>query len=79
MPSAPRRADCRAAQGFRARRILVIEDDHDIAELIALHLTELPSEVSVASDGTSGLQLALQGSWGASRARRRLRRGSCRP
>ena len=65
MPSAPRRADCRAAKGFRARRILVIEDEHDIAELIALHLTELPSEVTVASDGTGGLQLALRGSWDA--------------
>ena len=47
------------------RRILVIEDERDIAELIALHLTDLPSEVTLANDGPGGLQLALQRPWDA--------------
>ena len=48
-----------------ARRILVIEDERDIAELIALHLTELPAEVTLAHDGPRGLDLALASHWDA--------------
>ena len=48
-----------------ARRILVVEDERDIAELIALHLSELPAEVTLAHDGTQGLQLALGSHWDA--------------
>lgn len=48
-----------------SRQILVIEDERDIAELIALHLIELPSEVTLANDGPRGLQLALRQSWDA--------------
>ena len=40
------------------RKILVVEDERDIAELIALHLAELPAEVTLAHDGPHGLQLA---------------------
>ena len=47
------------------RRILVVEDERDIAELIALHLSELPAEVTLAHDGTRGLQLALGSHWDA--------------
>ena len=48
-----------------SRQILVIEDERDIAELIALHLIELPSEVTLANDGPGGLQLALRQPWDA--------------
>ena len=42
---------------YEPRSILVIEDEHDIAELIALHLSDLPANITLASDGRSGLQL----------------------
>jgi DNA-binding response OmpR family regulator len=48
-----------------ARQILVIEDERDIAELIALHLSDLPAEVTMAHDGPRGLELALAQSWDA--------------
>jgi DNA-binding response OmpR family regulator len=47
------------------RSILVIEDERDIAELIALHLSDLPAEVTLANDGPGGLKLALQRPWDA--------------
>jgi len=47
------------------RSILVVEDERDIAELIALHLSELPAQVTLASDGLSGRDLALQNHWDA--------------
>jgi DNA-binding response OmpR family regulator len=54
-----------AAPGHAARHILVIEDERDIAELIALHLAELPASITLANDGPGGLQLALQQPWDA--------------
>ena len=47
------------------RHILVVEDERDIAELIALHLADLPAAVTLAHDGPSGLQLALSRAWDA--------------
>ena len=47
------------------RRILVVEDERDIAELVALHLSELPAQVTLAHDGPRGLELALSGEWDA--------------
>ena len=44
-------------------RVLVIEDDHDIAELIRLHLQDLGLDVAVCSDGVAGLEQALGQSW----------------
>jgi len=41
------------------RRILIIEDDRDIAHLVDLHLRDLDCETQVAHDGTTGLELAL--------------------
>ena len=52
-------------RGAAPREILVIEDERDIAELIALHLADLPAAVTIANDGPRGLQLALQQSWDA--------------
>jgi DNA-binding response OmpR family regulator len=43
--------------------VLVIEDDHDIAELIGLHLRDLGLGVVVCSDGVAGLEQALGRSW----------------
>jgi len=37
------------------RRVLVVEDDRDIAELVKLHLRDLPCEVTLAFDGIVGL------------------------
>jgi len=51
--------------GHAPRNILVIEDERDIAELIALNLSDLPARVTLASDGPGGLQLALGGPWDA--------------
>ena len=45
------------------RRILVIEDERDIADLLKLHLTDVCDEVVLAFDGTSGLEQALGGEW----------------
>jgi DNA-binding response OmpR family regulator len=41
-----------------ARRILVIEDDRDIAHLVELHLKDLGAEVTLAHDGGVGLEIA---------------------
>jgi DNA-binding response OmpR family regulator len=41
------------------RRILVIEDDKDIARLVELHLKDAGYEVTLAYDGTDGLNQAL--------------------
>lgn len=44
-----------------ARKILVIEDNREIADLVALHLRDMGYEVEVAPDGRSGLLKALSG------------------
>ncbi len=36
--------------------LLVVEDEPDIAALLALHLAELPAQVSVVHDGREGLR-----------------------
>jgi len=36
------------------KQILVIEDDHDIAQLLTMHLRDMECEVTVASDGNVG-------------------------
>lgn len=45
------------------KRILVIEDERDIAELIRLHLADLDFSVTVSCDGNTGLRKASTGSW----------------
>ncbi len=42
------------------KKILVVEDDHDIARLLKLHLNELSYDVITTSDGSKGLKLGLQ-------------------
>ncbi len=67
-PNASKPVSITPAGATRARpirRILVIEDDRDIAELIAMHLTDLPAQVTRAHEGREGLALALNGGWDA--------------
>ena len=42
-----------------SRRILVVEDDRDIARLVELHLRDAGYSVSLAADGNTGLREAL--------------------
>jgi DNA-binding response OmpR family regulator len=49
-----------------ARRILVVEDEPDIAALLQLHLSELAEQVLCLSNGVDGLNSALDaGPWDA--------------
>jgi DNA-binding response OmpR family regulator len=41
-------------------RLLVIEDEQDIATLLELHLSDLPAAVTIARDGPAGLALASE-------------------
>lgn len=46
------------------RRVLIIEDDRDIAKLARLHLEDLGCDVTVEQDGQNGLDAALgQAPW----------------
>lgn len=45
------------------RRILLVEDEQDIAELVALHLDDLCDQVVIASDGHEGMRLAKLQDW----------------
>ena len=48
---------------MKKRRILLVEDEQDIAELVALHLGDLCDEFVVAKDGYEGMRLATSGEW----------------
>jgi len=43
--------------------ILIVEDDPNIAQLIAIHLQDLPAEVSVMHHGWQGLDEAMSGKY----------------
>lgn len=45
------------------RRILLVEDEQDIADLVALHLSDLCDKVVVARDGHAGMRLATGEEW----------------
>jgi DNA-binding response OmpR family regulator len=45
------------------RRILIVEDERDIASLIALHLNDANFDVSLAADGHEGMRLAFSRQW----------------
>lgn len=45
------------------KRILVIEDDRDIAELLALHLRDHYSDVQLCGSGSEGFELAQKEDW----------------
>ncbi|MCF6337642.1 MAG: response regulator transcription factor [Gammaproteobacteria bacterium] len=42
------------------KQFLVVEDNHDIANLVSMHLQDLGAEVHIANDGNTGLSLAQQ-------------------
>src|SRR6185369_4826853 len=42
------------------RRMLVVEDDLDIAHLVEMHLKDLGAEVTLAHDGNVALELATK-------------------
>jgi len=44
-------------------KVLVIEDEHDIAQLIRLHLHDIDCDVTLAADGHEGMRLALAQQW----------------
>lgn len=44
---------------MNSRKVLIIEDDPDIAELLGLHLADIGCSVEVVADGTHGLARAL--------------------
>ena len=48
---------------MQSRRILLVEDERDIADLIVLHLEDLCDEIVVASDGHEGMRRALMQDW----------------
>lgn len=45
------------------RRILIIEDDVDIARMVDLHLKDAGYQVSLAHDGDTGLDQAINDQW----------------
>ena len=45
------------------KSVLVVEDEHDIAQLLKLHLSELCEKVELADNGRDGLELANSGQW----------------
>jgi DNA-binding response OmpR family regulator len=45
------------------RKILVVEDEKDISDLVALHLSDLCDELHSASDGYEGMRMATADDW----------------
>jgi len=45
------------------RKVLVVEDEKDIAELLALHLADLDCDVTLAHDGHEGMRHAFARDW----------------
>lgn len=45
------------------RRILLVEDERDIADLVTLHLGDLCDALVVANDGYAGMRLATSENW----------------
>lgn len=45
------------------KRVLVVEDDKDIAELISIHLRDLECDVRFANDGVTGYEMAKSGTF----------------
>jgi len=45
------------------KKVLVVEDERDIAELLALHLRDIGCEVTLAADGHEGMRQAFARHW----------------
>jgi DNA-binding response OmpR family regulator len=66
MDGATHREDARRATRMTTqKRVLLVEDDADIAEIVALHLRDEGYAVEHARDGTAGLKLLEQQAWDA--------------
>ncbi len=50
---------------MKPKKVLIIEDDENIAELLQLHLCEEGYEISHAAEGVGGLAMVRQGGWDA--------------
>ena len=50
---------------MKPKKLLIVEDDENIAELLQLHLREEGYEIVHAADGTLGLELLKQSGWDA--------------
>ncbi len=50
---------------MKPKKVLIIEDDENIAELLQLHLREAGYEISHAAEGVGGLAMVRQGGWDA--------------
>ncbi|MBT8077983.1 MAG: response regulator transcription factor [Gammaproteobacteria bacterium] len=48
---------------MKNKKILVVEDEQDIADLLLLHLADLSDDVELAADGHAGLRLATSRHW----------------
>ena len=48
---------------MKTKKILVVEDEKDIADLLALHLRDLADDVVLAADGHEGMRLACAKKW----------------
>lgn len=48
---------------YAAMNMLIVEDDPNIAQLIAIHLRDLPAEVTIIHQGWQGLDEALSGKY----------------
>ena len=53
------------AAAMKPKKVLIIEDDENIAELLQLHLCEEGYEISHAAEGTGGMAMVRQGGWDA--------------
>ncbi len=48
---------------MKKRKVLVIEDEWDIAQLLQLHLNDADCDVTLAADGHEGMRMAFAQSW----------------
>jgi len=62
-PDGTENAAHRGKVTMKKRRILLVEDEQDIAELVSLHLQDVCDEVVVAADGYEGMRLATTEAW----------------
>ncbi len=46
-----------------SKRVLIVEDDPDIVELLRIHLTDLACTIESVASGRTGLERALAGEW----------------
>ncbi|MGI9280105.1 MAG: response regulator transcription factor [Endozoicomonas sp.] len=50
-------------QDMENKRILIVEDEQEIGDLVSLHLGDLGAQVTHVTNGNIGLQAAVSGDW----------------